>query len=183
MLKKKLLTIAGVLAILACGACLMPPLPQHHAALPPGLSSVHNIAVDVEDRTASHLFDPPAMSNATASNFNELWSEFPVRANPFSARTPSDAVLKIAVLRKTASCTPHDNGKQFCSFEMISSYTLTAADGTILQSMPQKSAKFGVWYQGNSPPENLNANPFRHQASYWLAMTAGDLLMPAARAN
>jgi len=176
MLKKQLLTLAGVLAILACGACFMPPLPQHHAALPPGLSSVHSIAIDVEDGTANHLFDPIMMSKAAAGNFNNLWSEFPVRAEAFNGAGASDADLRITVLSKTASCNPEGNGKQFCSFEMVASFTVRAADGTTLQSSPRKSSKFGVWFKGDSLPDNLNASPFQQQASYSLAMTAGEML-------
>jgi len=174
--RKKLLTLAGLVGILACGACFLPPLPQQRASLPPALASVHMIAIRVEDGTASNLFDPLIMSNATAGNFNQLWKEFPVKAEASNAGGPSDAVLRITVLRKTTSCNPEGNGKQFCSFEMVASFTLTIADGRALQSWPQKSSKFGVWYKGNSLPDNLNANPFRHDASYSLATTAGEML-------
>ena len=173
--KKKLLTLVGVVGILACGACYLPPLPQHKYPLPPALSSVHKIAVQVEDGAAGNLFDPLIMSKATADNFNALWQEFPVRAETFNAGGPSDTTLRITVLRKTVSCTPI-NGKPSCSYEMIASFTLTTADGRILQSRSQASSKFGLWYQGNSLPKNLNANPFRQEAAYALAMTAGEML-------
>ncbi len=176
MLEKKLLTLACAIGILAFGACFLPPLPQPKASPPPVLASVHLIAVQVEDGTEGNLFDPLIMSKATARNFNELWKEFPLRAEAFSDGEASDAVLRITVLHKTASCAPQSKGKQFCSFEMIASFALTAADGRTLQSRPQESSKFGVWYEGDSLPENLNANPFRQGASYALAMTAGDVL-------
>jgi hypothetical protein len=180
MIKKKLLALAGVLGILACGACFLPPLPRQHAALPPNLASVHLIAIHVEDATAGNLFDPLVMSNATASKFNQLWNDFPVRAEAFNAGEPGDAALRITVLRKTASCNPEDNGNQFCSFELTATFILTAADGRILQSSQQKSSKFGIRYKGNSLPEHLNVSPFMQQASYSLAMTAGDVfLFPA----
>jgi hypothetical protein len=183
MIEKKLLTLAGVLGILACGACFLPPLPQKKATLPPALASVHRIAIHVEDGTGGKLFDPVIMSNATADNFNQLWQEFPVQAAAFNDGGPSDAALRISVLRKTASCKPEDNGKQFCSFEIIASFTLTAADGRILQSSQQKSSKFGLWYKGNSLPDNLNSNPFRQKAAYALAMTAGEMFLISDRSN
>jgi len=183
MVEKKLLTLAGVVGILACGACFLPPLPQKKTPLPPALSSVHKIAVRVEDGTTGNLFDPVTISNATADNFNRLWKDFPVQAEAFNAGGPSDAALRITVLRKTASCRPGNNGKQFCSFETIVSFTLTAADGRILVSRQQESSKFGLWYKGDSPPSNLNANPFRKGASYSLAMTAGSMLFLSVRSK
>lgn len=176
MFEKKLLTVAGVTGILACGACFLPPLPQKKAPLPPALAFVHRISVQVEDGTTGNLFDPLIMSNATAGNFNELWRDFPVRADAVNDGGASDAALKITVHRKTVSCKAENKSKLFCSYEMTISVTSTAADGTILKSSQQESSKFGLWYHGDSLKENLNANPFRQQASYALAMTAGDLL-------
>ena len=176
MLRKKLLTIACAAGILACGACFLPPLPQRKAPLPPTLASIHLIAIDVEDGTSRTLFDPRIMSNATASKFNQLWTDFPVRAEAFNETAPRDAVLKITVLRKTASCNPEGSNKQLCSFELIVSFTLIAGDGKMLQSAPQKSSGFRVVYKRDSLPENLDENPFRQAASYSLAMTAGEVL-------
>lgn len=178
--RKKLLTLAGVVGILACGACFLPPLPQHKPVpppMPPALASMHLIDIHVEDGTAGDLFDPLILSKATADDFNRVWKDFPVRAEAFNSGRHSDAALRITVLRKTASCKPGNNSKQFCSFEMIASFTLTAADGRILQNRPQESWKFGFWQQGNSLPQNLNANPFREEAAYALAMTTGTMFL------
>ena len=176
MVEKKLLTIAGVAGILACGACFLPPLPQKKAPLPPALASVHRITIQVEDGTGNKLFDPLIMSNATASNFNELWSGFPVRAEAVNAGEPGDTLLSITVHRKTVSCKAESKDKLFCSYEMIISVTLTDANGRVLKGKDQALSKFGLWYHGTSLAENLNANPFRQQASYSLAMTAGEVL-------
>lgn len=183
MVKKKLLTLTAVVGILACGACFLPNLPQKKAPLPPPLSSVHKIAIQVEDGTASNLFDPLIMSKATADNFNRLWKDFPVQAEAFNAGGPSDATLRITVLHKTASCIPGNNGKQFCSFELIASFILTAVDGRIIQSRPQESWKFGFWQQGSSLPENLNANPFRQKAAYAMAITTGNMFLFSEHSN
>lgn len=175
MVEKKLLTLASLAGILACGSCLLPPLPQKKAPLPPLLTSVHRIAIQVEDSTASNLFDPIIMSNATASSFNRIWTHYRLRAETFNARGDRDAVLRITVLSKTASCVPSGNG-EYCSIELIASYTLTAADGRVLLSRPRESSKNGIWQQGNSLPESLQANIFRRVASESLAATAGKIL-------
>jgi hypothetical protein len=183
MFEKKLVTLCCAVGILACGACFLPPLPERKTPLPPALASVHNIAIHVEDGTAGNLFDPLIMSNATAGNFNRLWNEFAVRAEGFSTGKPSDAALRITVLRKTASCIPGDKGRQFCSIEMIASFNVTAADGRILQSNLEERSKFGLWVTGNSLPETWNSNPFRQEAAYALARTAGVKLLLSEHPN
>jgi hypothetical protein len=185
MIAKKLVTLAGAVGILACGACFLPPLPQHNPPPPlsPALASVHSIAIQVENGTADNFFDPLMMSKATAANFNRLWKEYRVRAEAFNAGEPNDAVLRIIVVRKTTSCTPENKGIQFCSFEVIASFTFTAADGRVLQSKPEEHSKFGFWIKGNSLPETWNSNRFRQDAAYALAMTAGDSLFASARPN
>jgi RNase P/RNase MRP subunit p29 len=176
MVKKKLLTLAGVVGILACGACFLPPLPQKKAPLPPALSSVHKIAVQVEDGTAGNLFDSVIMSSATASNFNRILMDYQVRAEAYNTVGHGDAVLRITMLNKTASCVPKGDG-EYCSIELIASYTLTAVDGRVLLSRPQESSKNGIWQQGNSLPENLKASTFERLASESLAATAGRLFL------
>jgi hypothetical protein len=182
MVKKKLLTLAGVVGILACGACFLPPLPQKKAPLPPALSSVHEIAVQVEDGAAGNLFDPVIMSSATASNFNRILMDYQVRAEAYNTGGHGDAVLRITVLNKTTSCVPKGNG-EYCSIELIASYTLTAVDGRVLLSRPRESSKNGIWQQGNSLPENLKANTFRRLASESLAATAGRLFLSSTSSN
>jgi hypothetical protein len=183
MIEKKLLTLACAVGILACGACFLPPLDEPKPQLPPALASVHIIAIQVEDGTGSNLFDPLMMSSATVSNFNRLWSEYPVRAKALNAGGPSDAVLRVVVLHKTDSFTPGKKGRQFYPLEMIASFTVTAADGTNLESKPEESVKFGVWFSGKSLPENWNSSPILHEAAYALAMAAGNKLLVSANPN
>ena len=182
MLKKKLLALVGVLAILACGACLLPPLPEQKESLPPPLASVHKIVINVEDRTTVDAFDPVMMSKATASSFNQMWMDYRVRAETNNAGQPGDAVLRITVLNKAASCVPKGNG-QYCSIELVASYALTAVDGRVLLSRPQESSKNGIWQQGNSLADSLNSSTFQRLASDSLAGTAGKMLIHSANSQ
>ena len=183
MVEKKLLTAACAVGILACGACFLPPPNQPKPQLPPALASVHIISIQVEDGTGSNLFDPLMMSKAVASNFNHQWSEYPVRARALNAGGTGDATLRIVVLRKTDSFTLGKKGRQFYPLEMVASFTVTAADGRNLASKPEEHMKFGAWFNGKSPPETWNSNPFLHDAAYALAMTAGDKLLHSERPN
>lgn len=176
MLEKKLLTLAGVVGILACGACLLPPLPERKIPPPPALSLVHRMAVHVEDGTVSNFFDPVIMSKAIAGNFNRFWTDYRLRAETFSAGGGYEAVLRITVQNKIASCIPSGNG-EYCSLELIASYTLTATDGRVLLDRPRLSSKNGIWQQGSSLSEDLKANIFRRLASESLAITAGKTIL------
>ena len=175
MAKKKLLTLVAVLGILACGACLLPPLPQMKIPLPPNLAGVHKIAIRVEDGTADNFFDPVNMSSTTTDNFNRTMTDYRVRAQTFNARGDHDAVLRITVFSRAASCIPDYNG-EYCSIELIASYTLTDLDGRVLISRPRESSKNCIWRQGSSLPDNLKVNTFRILASESLAATAGKML-------
>lgn len=179
MVKKKLLTLAGVAGILACGACFLPPLPQKKLPLPLALASVHRIAIRVEDVSQSNIFDARTMSYATAADFNQYWSNLPLKALDYYAGEPVDATLKITVLGKTFSCPKTGKEWQYCTFVMSASYLLTAADGRVLQSRPQENVQFRVWSNGAEPPVSLNDNRYRWDVSRSLAITAGHLFRPS----
>jgi hypothetical protein len=135
------------------------------------LAAVHTIAIRVEDITAENRLDPVQMSETTARNFNRLWTDFRIRAKPFSAESKSDAVLRITVRSKTESCSP-SSGKLFCSYEMMSSFTVTTAGGGVLQNTTEQKSRFGIWDAG-AAHHDWNSNSTRQSASYALAMTAG----------
>jgi hypothetical protein len=172
MRRKKLLTLGCAAGILACGACFLPPPHEPPPPLPPNLAAVHTIAIQVEDTTTENRLDPVPMSEATARNFNRLWADFRVRAKPFGAESKSDSVLRITVRRKTESCSL-SGGKMFCSYEMIASFTVTAADGSVLQNKAEQRSQFGLWVDAGAAHGDWNSSPNRQRAAYALAMTAG----------
>jgi len=172
MQRKKLITLAAVAGILACGACFLPPPHEPPPPLPPTLAAVYTIAIQVEDTTTENRLDPVPMSEATARNFNRLWADFRVRAKPFGAEGKSDAVLKITIRRKTKSCRP-SGGKLFCSYEMIASFTVTAADGGVLQNKAEQRSQFGLWEDAGAAHGDWNSIPHRQRAAYALAISSG----------
>jgi len=183
MLEKKVLTLACMAGILACGACFLPPLPEPKPRLPPALASLHRIAIQVEDNTGDNLFDPVVMSRATASNFNRLWSGFPLHADSFGPSGLSDGTLRISVIRKSVSCSPQRERKQFCTIDMGISFTVKAADGRILQSEREQRSTFGLSLRAMSLPVTWNSDPFRQEAAYALAFTAGSKLLVPEPSN
>lgn len=167
-----MLTLGCAVGILACGACFLPPPHEPPPPLPPTLAAVHTIAIQVEDTTTENRLDSVLMSEATARNFNRLWADFRVRAKPFGAEGKSDVVLKITVRRKTESCRP-SGGKLFCSYEMIASFTVTAADGGVLQNKAERRSQFGLWEDAGAAHGDWNSRPYRQEAANALAISSG----------
>src|SRR5215469_13356942 len=106
MLEKKLLTLGGAIAILALGACLLPPPRPHRRppapALPPYLARIHYIAIQVEDRSASSPIDLAPLNHAVGDEMNNLWKESSIHfLGPPPGPAP-DATLKILIRQKSA---------------------------------------------------------------------------------
>jgi hypothetical protein len=177
MHRRKLLTVACALGVLACGACFLPPLREPPPPLPPSLAAVRTIAVQIEDSSAHDLIHEAPMSAAVASNFNRLWAEFPVRALPYVEAGRYDAVLKVTIIQKTVSGGSTSHGNQLWTFEILASLALTASDGRILQSETNQRSRFGFSSKIGLAPGTWNSAPIRNQAAYALAMTVGDRLL------
>jgi hypothetical protein len=108
MVKKKLLTLAGVLAILASGACLLPPLPRHKPPPPPvlnGLDGVSRIRVEVVNSSPSHHLEPVALAQKVAEAINQQTAKTKINAHAAIASEGGDAVLLITVLSETVEST------------------------------------------------------------------------------
>ncbi|MDR3752643.1 MAG: hypothetical protein P4K93_03385 [Terracidiphilus sp.] len=108
MLKKKLLTIAGVLAILACGACFLPPLPSHEPPPPVRnrLDGVQNIRVEVTNASPSHHLDSADLARKVAEAINEKPWKTKIGAHVGKEAAGEDAVLFITVLSETEEPAP-----------------------------------------------------------------------------
>ena len=176
MLRPKVLTVAAVLGILACGACFLPPLPQPKRKLPPYLAGVHTVAIQVEDLSTSDPFDSGAMSTATAASFNRLWTDFPVHAEPLHSVNTADATLHIAILYKykSASLSRGPDGGEVWDFQIAANFTLMARDGRLLWQQFGKTRNFARWFQAAPTPSLWNSREVVNGATYNLALTAGE---------
>jgi hypothetical protein len=132
MVKKKLLTLAGVVGILACGACFLPELPQHTTPPPPPvhiwLDGVQSIRVEVANASPSHHLDSAALARKIADAINEQSWKTKVNAHVGKQAEGEDAVLAITVLSETA--VPAKSGR--LTFLIKDSATLTRLDGALV---------------------------------------------------
>jgi len=176
MLQKKLFAAACAMAIVGVGACFLPPGPVPHPPLPPYLVQIRSFYIQVQDASNEDRVDGVSMSRAVASNFNELWKDFAVRAKSGEDSRRTDATLRITVEQKYASFSTVSRGKQQWIFDLRTSATLTAADGRLLWQKQNQISHFAIWLENGLPPDRWNSRGVRQHAAYSLAMTAGDLL-------
>jgi hypothetical protein len=134
MVEKKLLTLAGVLGILACGACFLPPLPQHKPVPPPihnGLDGVQSIRVEVANASPSRHLDSADLARKIAGAINEQSWKMKVSAHVGKEAEDEDAVLSITVLSEIVESTPPAK-TGLMTFLIKDSATLTRLDGALV---------------------------------------------------
>lgn len=131
--KKKLLTVAGAVGILACGACLPPPLPRHAPPRPPvliRLEGIHSLRVEVVNVSPGHQLDPAALAQRIADRLNEQSSRMNIAVNAHVGKNVGggDAVLAITILGETVeTLTPTK-----IRILIQDSATLTRLDGALV---------------------------------------------------
>ncbi|MFZ1085930.1 MAG: hypothetical protein WAN35_13275 [Terracidiphilus sp.] len=106
MVRKKLLTLAGVVGILACGACFLGPQPERTP--PPAPPTIHgafdgiqNIRVEVENTSPSHHLDSAALAQKIADTINEQSWTLKINAHVGKDGEKQDAVLAVTILSET----------------------------------------------------------------------------------
>lgn len=179
MLQKKMFVLACAIAIVGIGACFLPPAHMPPPPLPPYLVHVQRISIQVQDASGQDLIDESAMSRAVASNFNSLWSEYAVHAEPIRDSTHSDATLRITIDSKSASAS---TGKQW-NVDLKSTSVLIANDGRVLWQRHDENAQYVLWLGNGFPSGGWNSTTVRHQLAYSLAMAMGDILNGRAQRN
>jgi hypothetical protein len=130
--RKKLLTLAGVVGILACGACFLPPLPQHKPAPPPirnGLDGVQNIRVEVVNASSSRHLVPAVLAQKIVETINEQSWKTKVDAHVGLEPRSEDATLVITVLSETVEPTAKAGHMRF---NIEDSATLMRPDGALV---------------------------------------------------
>jgi hypothetical protein len=138
MLKKKLLTIAGVLGILACGACFLPPIHNGPPTPPPPPpihvpKNIHRVRVIVTDNSIPAQIDTQVMANAVVKYINLLSSSDGIAAH--AGGEPADADLAIAIANEDAvlkQVEPSDSSESWL-FQFTFSESLKNASGNILK--------------------------------------------------
>jgi hypothetical protein len=180
MLEKKLLTLGCAVGILACGACFLPPLPEHQPPPPPvrlDFHGIRKIRVEVINNAAAHGIDPDALGG---------WIEFGIKtqaraagvkafSQTESANKDADAVLHVNVLSETAVPVNLDSSgsdKQW-NFQVNLSAVLAKKDGTVIWGESDGDYRFSRRDARMGAPEFLNRPDLRN----WLTLAVGQRLV------
>jgi hypothetical protein len=134
MVEKKLLTLAGVVGILACGACFLPPLPQHKPAPPQirdGFVGIQSIRVEVANTSPSQHLGSADLARKVTDAINEQSWKTKVNAHVGNDAEGEDAVLVITVLSETAESAKSSKSRRL-TFLIKDSATLTRLDGALV---------------------------------------------------
>jgi hypothetical protein len=139
MLEKKLLTLASAAAILACGACFLPPLPSHQPPPPrvrTVLEDLRSIRVTVKNNSATHHLDPAELAAQAASAINWQTGHHGAHAFVDNAGANADAVLEIVVEKETVEQDVPGRAPRtrWITYLIEDSATLTRPDGELLWS-------------------------------------------------
>jgi hypothetical protein len=134
MWKKKLVTLAGVLGILACGACFLPPPHPYHPPPPPplraSLRDIRNISVEAVNESGLHHLNPADLAAAVARDIDFRRFETHIGAAPQGDADP-DARLQITITDETAT---QSEGSLKWFITITVSAKVTARDGRVLWS-------------------------------------------------
>jgi hypothetical protein len=174
MFEKKLVTLACAVGILACGACFLPPLPQHAPPPPPvqlDLHGIQRIRVQVIDNSEPHRLAASDVANWVALRVTSQAKRANVTA--FSQKEPAneDAVLQVTLLSETAAPQPNETGAAW-DFHVNVSAVLTKAGGQVVW---QESDGVYEFHRASRPEsvEELWKDP---AIQNWLTLAVGDRL-------
>jgi hypothetical protein len=157
MMKQKLLTVAGVLGILACGACFLPPIGQKQPTAPPinpKLTGIHKIRVEVAETVDPGHLDIIELARSTASDISAEASGRGIKALTSEGRV--DATLSIVITDESAFQTRMNdiNGAVNWRYDVIWDATLTTSDGNIRWQEKNRRVRFSHWFS-QPPGENV----------------------------
>jgi hypothetical protein len=173
MLAKKLITIAGALGILACGACFIPVQPER-PPLPPqraDLQGVHSIHVVVRNISKGHHLNSDELERQIADDINSWSRSTSVRAHTVDGVKGEDAVLDVDILSESASEESSTNPDPVHPWDMSFSFSATLAktDGEVIWRETAVSCSFTRAYANMNADTALDGANVRYWANYFIS--------------
>ena len=152
MLKKKLLTLACAVGILACGACFAPDLidKAHRPPPPPpaviDLRGIHSIGVVVTNDSGLPALDGAMFAEQVRDSINFRTPGIHVKAQLKTDPDRADALLTISVLNERVVSAPAANGTGYGSWTVHFdlSAKLVTRDGRVIWSEANSGYEFPV---------------------------------------
>jgi hypothetical protein len=181
MLRKKLLTIACVTGILACGACFLPPI-KTTPTYPPAplrdeLRGIKAIAIFVDDGSGSHFLAAGQVKGLLAANVDARQNQTHISCLFRATPRPKDAVLRITLLDESATLQAPASSQPvpLWLLQLTVDAKLTGPNGQILWQQQKVTYSHNESIQTNDPAEAWK-DP---KVSYWLSREFSDQLLGA----
>jgi hypothetical protein len=181
MLEKKLLTVAGVIGILACGACFLPPIkntPQYPPApLRPELKGIKTIDLFVDDASDSHQVDRIKVAALICNNMDSRKDQTRIGCEFRETPRPKYAVLRVTLVKEWANPRPPESGQAapLWLLELTINATLTGPKGQVLWQQENATYRGNEFIQTNDPVEAWK-DP---RAAHWISTGFSDRLLGA----
>lgn len=132
MLKQKLITLAGTLGILACGACFRD---TYKPPPPPALAKegIRNLRVVLIDVTEQHRINLPVLAGLVVLDLNDQGRSAGVRATARD-NPRADAILEVTIhsLSAAPQTTSASDERQSWGFTAQTSATLRRINGEVI---------------------------------------------------
>jgi hypothetical protein len=182
MLEKKLVTLGCAVGILACGACFLPPLPEHRPPPPPppvllDLKGIHRIRLEVSNTSESHHLDAEALAGWIEFRIDSDARRAGVKAFSQKNRASADAdgVLQVNIHSETVE--PQQGGSSVAgeswTFQIRLSAKLTKEDGEVVWSEPDGDYQFSQQHAATDAVDIFNYPEVRN----WLTVGIGRQLV------
>jgi hypothetical protein len=176
MFRKKLFTLACVLAILGIGACFLPP-PRPPVLLPPPfLAAERVLAIDVRDASPAEPLDGSVLSNLTADQFNQQWRLPHLRVVPDRTSEPAGVTLRITILSKQALPGRTMGQSQAWKVILATRMELVRNNGQRIWLRNQAPVTFNTSISTSATPFPWQSGSTRYDLAYNLALRAGAVL-------
>ena len=115
------------------------------------------------------------MSRETSTQFNRLWSEYPIHAIPWKPGITCDEVLRITILSKSILPGQASGGRQPLELEIAADFSIISPTGVLLWKRPTKKVRFTQWFQAAPPAPSWKLREVLKGTAYNLAMSGGDV--------
>jgi hypothetical protein len=125
--------------------------------------------------------DVAALSRALAATCNKFLKDQELHAHAMQTSTRGEAVLAIALLRKSESCAPSNSDTQKCNFQLFTSAVLSTQDGYVIWRQADTETQGAFWVPTGTTAEFWKSDAFLQHGADSLQTTMVPGMIEAER--
>jgi hypothetical protein len=176
MLQKKLITLAAILGILACGACFRDyekAPPSQPPTLQLNLDGIREITITVKNLAKSNFIDTESIARHAIDKVNASTKTTGLRAHLAAENEQHDANLEINILSVEAVPTSPVGGNRriLWKIPIITKATLTRRDGIVIWSEDKGDHSYDLFTRGKTAKDVLRDHRWHAWAEGWVGQS------------